>query len=84
MLENFYRNGLLDAKCYVDGMTNEASAIHTAYPEYLRKGVQRRILQNDSPFTAEIFESMNGKNRDEMLKEIGGQIFGLLPPDHVR
>lgn len=71
VLENFYRNGLLDAKCYVDGMTNEASAIHTAYPEYLRKGVQRRILQNDSPFTAEIFESMNGKNRDEVLKEKG-------------
>jgi len=72
VLENFYRNGLLDAKCYVDGMTNEASGIHTAYPEYLRKGVQRRILQNDSPFTAEIFESIkNGKNRDEVLKEKG-------------
>ncbi len=72
VLENFYRNGLLDAKCYVDGMTNEASAIHTAYPEYLRKGVQRRILQNDSPFTAEIFESIkNGKNRDEVLQEKG-------------
>ncbi len=72
VLENFYRNGLLDAKCYVDGMTNEASGIHTAYPEYLRKGVQRRILQNDSPFTAEIFESIkNGKNRDEILQEKG-------------
>jgi KH/beta-lactamase-domain protein len=72
VLENFYRNGLLDAKCYVDGMTNEASAIHTAYPEYLRKGVQRRILQNDSPFTAEIFESIKGgKNRDEVLQEKG-------------
>jgi len=71
VLENFYRSGLLDAKCYIDGMTNEASAIHTAYPEYLRKGVQRRILQNDSPFTAEIFEPMNGKSRDEVLQEKG-------------
>ncbi len=71
VLENFYRNGLFDTKCYIDGMTNEASAIHTAYPEYLRKDVQRRILQNDSPFTAEIFEPMNGKNRDEVLKEKG-------------
>jgi hypothetical protein len=74
VLENFYRNGLLDAKCYVDGMTNEASAIHTAYPEYLRKGVQRRILQNDSPFTAEVFESMNGKKREEVLQEKGAII----------
>jgi len=73
VLENFYRTGLLDAKCYIDGMTREASAIHTAYPEYLRKGVQRRILQNDSPFTAEIFQTMekNGKTRDEILQEKG-------------
>ncbi len=71
VLENFYKNGLLDAKCYVDGMTREASAIHTAYPEYLRKGVQRRVLQNDSPFSAEIFEDANSKSRDELAKEKG-------------
>ncbi|MCX6798805.1 MAG: beta-CASP ribonuclease aCPSF1 [Candidatus Diapherotrites archaeon] len=77
VLENFYRTGVLDAKCYIDGMTKEASAIHTAYPEYLRKGVQRRILQNDSPFTAEIFQTINngkdvnGKTRDEILQEKG-------------
>ncbi|MBN1941091.1 MAG: beta-CASP ribonuclease aCPSF1 [Candidatus Diapherotrites archaeon] len=71
VMENFYRKGLLDAKCYVDGMTREASAIHTAYPEYLREGVQRRILQNDSPFTAEIFATANGKNRTEVLQEKG-------------
>ncbi len=71
VLENFYKQGLLDAKCYVDGMTREASAIHTAYPEKLRKGVQRRVLQNDSPFNAEIFESANGKNREELAAEKG-------------
>jgi len=74
VIENFYRNGLLDTKCYIDGMTNQASAIHTAYPEYLRKGDQRRILQNDSPFTAEIFEPMNGKKREEVLQEKGVMI----------
>ena len=74
VLENFYKKGLLDAKCYVDGMTREASAIHTAYPEYLRKGVQRRVLQNDSPFSAEIFESANGKNREEVAEEKGAII----------
>jgi hypothetical protein len=74
VLENFYKKGILDAKCYVDGMTREASAIHTAYPEYLRRGVQRRVLQNDSPFSAEIFESSNGKSRDEVLEEKGAII----------
>ncbi len=74
VLENFYRKGLLDVKCYIDGMTKEANAIHTAYPEYMRQGVQRRILQNDSPFAAEMFESMgnkNGKTRDDILQEKG-------------
>lgn len=74
VLENFYKKGLLDAKCYVDGMTREASAIHTAYPEYLRKGVQRRVLQNDSPFSAEIFATANGKTRDEVVAEKGAII----------
>lgn len=69
VLENFYRNGLIDAKCYVDGMTKEASAIHTAYPEYLRRGVQRRILQNDSPFTSELFHPVDHTNRDKILEE---------------
>ena len=41
---------------YLDGMILEASAIHTAYPEYLRHNIQRRILSNDSPFESKIFE----------------------------
>jgi len=74
VLENFYRKGLLDTKCYIDGMTRQAGAIHTAYPEYLREGVQRRVLQNDSPFSAEIFETANGKNRAEVLEDKGAII----------
>jgi hypothetical protein len=69
VIENYYRRNLLDAKCYVDGMTAEASAIHTAYPEYLREGVRRRILQNDSPFTSEIFQVVKDNSREEILKE---------------
>jgi len=41
---------------YIDGMILEASAIHTAYPEFLRASVQRRILSNNSPFESKIFE----------------------------
>jgi len=73
VLENFYRKGLLDTKCYVDGLTNEASAIHTVYPEYMREGVQRRILQNDSPFMAEIFANAREKSKEEVLAD-GGSI----------
>lgn len=71
VIEDFYRKGLLpkEAKVYVDGMTKEASAIHTAYPEYLRLNVQRRILQNDSPFTSPLFSNATYQERDSILEK---------------
>lgn len=76
VMESFYRAGLLNegAKVYVDGMTREASAIHTAYPEYLRRGVQRRVLQNDSPFTSELFQVANWQDRDAVIEDRGSII----------
>jgi len=73
VIEEYYRRGALEAKVFIDGMTKEASAIHTAYPEYLRKSVQRRVLQNDSPFTSELFQIANHKNRQEIIDN-GGAI----------
>jgi KH/beta-lactamase-domain protein len=55
-----------DVPIYLDGMVLEASAIHTAYPEYLKAGVQHRILSNNSPFESEIFEVAKGE-KDEIL-----------------
>ena len=57
VIEDAYKKGLLTDKnkIYVDGMVREASAIHTAYPEYLRKSLEKRILTNDSPFDSPIF-----------------------------
>lgn len=70
VIEEYYRRGIIDAgtHVYIDGMTREANAIHTAYPEYLRKGVQRRVLTNDSPFIAEIFKDAP-KDREKILSE---------------
>ncbi len=74
VLEDAYRRGMLEAKVYVDGMTKEASAIHTAYPEFLRKGVQRRVLQNDSPFTSDIFQIADPSKREKAVNEAGAVI----------
>ncbi len=57
-----------EAPIYLDGMILEASAIHTAYPEYLRMGVQQRILSNNSPFESEIFEVAKGERADILDK----------------
>lgn len=71
VIENAYRHGMLEegVRVYVDGMTKEASAIHTAYPEYLRKNVEKRVLQNDSPFTSPLFQVVDTANREGMLAE---------------
>ncbi|MFH1448261.1 MAG: beta-CASP ribonuclease aCPSF1 [Candidatus Micrarchaeota archaeon] len=68
VLEEFaQRNPNFNSTVYLDGMILEASAIHTAYPEYLRSNVQRRILSNNSPFESKIFEIVK-KNRNSIVE----------------
>ncbi|MEK6820980.1 MAG: beta-CASP ribonuclease aCPSF1, partial [archaeon] len=70
VIEDFFRRGFLPgAKIYLDGLTREASAIHTVYPEYLQQSIQRRIFQNDSPFTSPAFHAATFKERDQILDE---------------
>ncbi len=61
-------NYKLDVPVYLDGMILEASAIHTAYPEYLKAGLQHRILSNNSPFESEIFEVAKGERSEIVSK----------------
>ncbi len=61
---------LIDVPVYLDGMILEASAIHTAYPEYLKEGIRNRILSNKSPFESEIFEVVRGE-REHILEDTG-------------
>ncbi|MFH0817052.1 MAG: beta-CASP ribonuclease aCPSF1, partial [Candidatus Micrarchaeota archaeon] len=60
------RNPDFNSQVYIDGMILEASAIHTAYPEYLKPNVQRRILSNNSPFESKIFETVKS-NRNAIV-----------------
>ena len=53
-----------DVPVYLDGMILEATAIHTAYPEYLKASLQHRILSNNSPFESEIFEVAKGERQE--------------------
>ncbi|WP_225334363.1 beta-CASP ribonuclease aCPSF1 [Halomicrobium urmianum] len=57
---------------YLDGMIREATAIHTAYPEYLRESLRQRILyEDDNPFLAEQFQQVDGG--DEMRQDIADE-----------
>lgn len=52
---------------YIDGMIMEASAIHTAYPEYMREQLQRRILSDRSPFESPLIKVAKGMSREEIV-----------------
>ena len=47
-------------KVYLDGMIKEATAMHTAYPEYLNTDLRNQIFRdNYNPFLAECFEQVD-------------------------
>ncbi|MCX6768979.1 MAG: beta-CASP ribonuclease aCPSF1 [Candidatus Micrarchaeota archaeon] len=52
---------------YIDGMVMETSAIHTAYPEYLRESIERRILSNNSPFESPMLKVAKGQDKEAIV-----------------
>lgn len=62
VLEEAMREGKIPTMpVYLDGMIREATAIHAAYPEFLRDGLRRKILyQNENPFLADQFHQVDG------------------------
>jgi len=57
IIEELVRTGKIDKiPVYIDGMVWDATAIHTAYPEYLNNNVRRHIFhKNQNPFLSDIF-----------------------------
>ncbi len=78
VLEEYARkNPDFNTPIYIDGMVLEASAIHTAYPEYLREQLQRRILSDRSPFESPCIKVAKGLNRDDI---VSGEPAVILAP----
>ncbi len=64
--EHARRDPNFNLPVYIDGMVLEASAIHTAYPEYLREQLQRRILSDRSPFESPILKVAKGTKKESI------------------
>jgi len=63
VLEEGYNQGIFNAPVYLDGMIWEATAIHTAYPEYLSKEMRQKIFhEGDNPFLSEVFKRVGSTN----------------------
>jgi hypothetical protein len=68
VLENYFRQGELDVPVFLDGMIWEASAIHTCYPEHLKRYLRNKIFNGYNPFLMEKFERVNSKKRQEIIE----------------
>ena len=57
VIDGYMRRGLMkEAPVFIEGMISEATAIHTAYPEYLGREVRRSILHDGiNPFQSDYF-----------------------------
>ncbi len=61
VLEERMRAGAIPkVPVYLDGMISEATAIHTAYPEYLNSQLRTQIFQQgDNPFLSDVFHRVD-------------------------
>ncbi len=74
VIEELIRTGRLqEIPVYIDGMVWDATAIHSAYPEFLNMHVRKLIFQKDhNPFLAPFFKEVAGnKERMQIMEETG-------------
>ncbi|WP_394338966.1 beta-CASP ribonuclease aCPSF1 [Methanosphaera cuniculi] len=69
VLEEYINHGILkDVPVYIDGMIWEATAIHTAHPEFLSKDLRDQIFHiGKNPFTSEVFKKVTNNEQRQRL-----------------
>ena len=69
VIEEMMRTGAMPKiPVYLDGMIWEATAIHTAYPEYLNSQLKTQIFQqNENPFLSPIFKRVETADMREEI-----------------
>ncbi len=69
VIEELMRTGKIPTvTVYLDGMIWEATAIHTAYPEYLNSQLRTQIFQmGQNPFLSNIFKRVEGGEMRETI-----------------
>jgi KH/beta-lactamase-domain protein len=70
VLDGYMRQGLLtETPIFIEGMINEATAVHTTYPEYLHRKLRERVFQaGENPFQSDYFVNVKDPNvRDDIV-----------------
>jgi len=71
VLEEFMSKGMIDkVPIYLDGLISEATAIHTANPDFLSSDLREKILhQGKNPFLSDFFTTVStNEEREEVIK----------------
>jgi len=71
ILDGYMKRGLMkEAPVFIEGMISEATAIHTAYPEYLGREVRNSILHEGvNPFESEYFTVVDHPSKRQEIIE---------------
>ena len=72
VIEEYLSKGMLEqVPIFLDGLISEATAIHTANPDFLSSDLREKILhQGKNPFLSEYFTTVN--SYEERMDVIGG------------
>lgn len=71
IIDGYMKRGMIkEAPVFIEGMISEATAIHTAYPEYLARNVRNSILHEGiNPFQSDYFTIVEHPSaRDEIVE----------------
>jgi len=66
LVKSIRANKLDEVPIYLDGVVWEITAIHTAYPEYLKEEIRNKILAGKNPFIDK-FVHRAPRNREEIV-----------------
>ncbi|MEM2206669.1 MAG: beta-CASP ribonuclease aCPSF1 [Sulfolobales archaeon] len=70
IIANAMEQGLIPKiPVYIEGMINEVTAIHTAYPELLSKELREKIYSGVNPFTYEVFKVLYDRSARHEIVE---------------
>jgi hypothetical protein len=72
VIDQYMKSGeLTEAPVFMEGMIQEATSIHEAFPEYLARELKKKILEtDDNPFDSEYFTNIeHADGREEPLRD---------------
>jgi len=71
VLNAYMKNKMIkELPIFIEGMISEATAIHTAYPEYLSRDLREQILYKDvNPFQSDYFTNVDHPSEREKIAQ---------------